>query len=70
MKWTRQDMDLTVANMTFSDYSNPGYILNEALMDPIQHWCWEYIPTARRTSFDTFRFTREEDITAFLLRWS
>ena len=70
MKWRRNGMDLTVINQTFSDYSNPGYILNEELMDPVQHWCWEYLPEAKRMSFDTFRFSKEQDITAFLLKWS
>ena len=41
MKWRRDGMELTVIGQTFSDYSNPGYILNEELMDPVQHWCWE-----------------------------
>ena len=72
IKWNRNGLELTAVNMTFSDYSNPGqgYILNEETMDPIQHWCWVHLPTARRMSFDTFRFNREEDITVFLLRWS
>jgi len=70
MKWIRDGMELKIADTITGDYSNPGYILNEALMDPIQHWCWNTMPTVRRTAFDTFRFDREEDITAFLLKWS
>ena len=70
MKWQRSGMDLKILNTIFSDYSNPGYILNEEFMDPIQQWCWEYIPSVKRMSFDTFRFEREEDMSAFLLRWS
>jgi len=70
MKWDRDGMELKIADTITSDYSNPGYILNEALMDPIQHWCWNTMPTVRRTAFDTFRFEREADITAFLLKWS
>ena len=70
MKWIRDGMELRVLDHTFADYSNPGYILNEALMDPIQHWCWNTMPTVRRTAFNTFRFDREEDMSAFLLKWS
>lgn len=66
-------MELCAVNPNDMDYSNPGYtqiVFNEELMDPIQHWCWAHMPTTTRMSFDTFRFTREEDITAFLLKWS
>ena len=71
MKWDRDGMELRIlAIYKPNDYSNPGYILNEAVMDPIQHWCWETMPTVQRTAFNTFRFRREEDITAFLLKWS
>jgi hypothetical protein len=69
MKWIRDGMELRILDTVYNDYSNPGYILNEALMDPIQVWCWETMPTVRRTAFNTFRFEREEDITAFLLKW-
>ena len=68
MKWARNGMELTVISH-FSDYSNPAYI-NEEIMDPIQKWCWEHMPTVTRMSFDTFRFKHEADITAFLLRWA
>lgn len=70
MKWDRDGMELRILDTVYNDYSNPGYILNEALMDPIQAWCWETMPTVRRTAFDTFRFDREEDMSAFLLKWS
>jgi hypothetical protein len=70
MKWIRDGMELRVLDHTFADYSNPGYILNESIMDPVQQWCWNTMPTVRRTAFNSFRFEREEDITAFLLRWS
>jgi len=69
MKWTRKGMELSIAHYTFADYSNPGLIINEALMDPIQQWCWETIPSAKRMSFDTFKFESEADITIFLLMW-
>ena len=70
MKWQRSGMKLTIVDTMHTDYSNPGYVLNESLMDPVQVWCWDTIPTATRMSFDTFKFEREEDITAFLLKWS
>lgn len=71
MTWIRDGMELRILEIYKpNNYSNPAYTLNEALMDPIQHWCWEYIPSVKRMSFDTFRFEREEDITAFLLKWS
>ena len=70
MRWKRSGLDLTVVNSTFGDYNKSSYILNEATMDPVQQWCWQYLPTAKRMSFDTFRFENEEDITLFLLRWA
>jgi hypothetical protein len=78
MKWDRDGMELRIVDTVginlvdtlYNNYSNPGYILNEALMDPIQAWCWETMPTVRRTAFDTFRFEREADMSAFLLKWS
>jgi hypothetical protein len=69
MKWDRDGMELRIMDTVYNDYSNPGYILNEAFMDPIQHWCWETMPTVRRTAFNTFRFCQEQDITVFLLKW-
>jgi hypothetical protein len=73
LTWIRNGMELCAANPNDMDYSNPGYtqiMFNEESMDPVQVWCWEHLPTARRMSFDTFKFERDEDITAFLLRWS
>jgi len=70
MKWIRDGMELRVLDHTFADYSNPGYVLNESIMDPVQQWCWAHMPTARRMSFDTFRFESEDEIILFLLRWS
>ena len=69
MRWIRRGMVLTVESR-FDDYSDPDYILNEAVMDPIQQWCWQHTPTARRLSFDTFQFKSEADIILFLLKWS
>ena len=38
-------------------------------MDTIQAWCKANL-CGRRTSFDEFRFRNEQEMTAFLLRWS
>lgn len=71
MKWIRDGMELRILEIYKpNNYSNPAYTLNEALMDSIQHWCWETMPTVKRTAFNTFRFDREEDITVFLLKWT
>jgi hypothetical protein len=70
MNWQRSGMDLKLLNYISADYSNPGYILNESLLDHISKWCRDSMPAVRRMSFDTFRFRQEKDITAFLLRWS
>jgi hypothetical protein len=52
-----------------SDYSNPGYGLNEDDLDPVQDWCVAH-DCGRRLSFDLFQFRNEAEVTAFLLRWS
>jgi len=43
--------------------------LNEQDMDPIQAWC-ERNNCGTRTSFDTWKFRNDDEITMFLLRWS
>ena len=49
--------------------SNPGWGLNERDMDPIHAWSREN-DCGVRTSFDTWQFHTDEEITVFLLRWS
>ena len=44
--------------------------LREDDLDPVQHWTWTRLPSAIRTSFDTWRFKNEQDMAVFLLRWS
>ena len=46
-----------------------GFGLNENDMDPIQDWT-KQSNCGVRTSFDTFKFRNEKQITMFLLRWS
>lgn len=43
--------------------------ISEGDMDPIQAWC-EANDCGVRTSFDTFKFRNQREITMFLLRWS
>ena len=38
-------------------------------MDPIQDWCVQN-KCGVRTSFDTFKFRNEKEVSMFLLRWS
>jgi hypothetical protein len=42
--------------------------LRESNLEPIQEWCM-YNRCGRRTSFDTFKFRNEEEVTMFLLKW-
>jgi hypothetical protein len=48
------------------DYSNPGYAT--VTLDQVGQWCYEN-HCGRRTSYDTFKFRNEKDMTAFLLKW-
>lgn len=41
---------------------------DERDIDPIQKWCEENT-CGKRTSFDTFIFRNEKELTIFLLRW-
>jgi hypothetical protein len=45
------------------------YGLRELDMEPIHNWCAE-MGFGARTSFDTWRFKTDQELTAFLLRWS
>jgi hypothetical protein len=49
--------------------SNPGLGLNERDLDPVQKWSREH-DCGVRTSFDTWQFRTDEEITMFLLKWS
>ena len=67
IKWNQKGMDL-VAEIPVAPRGFETFLREEDLV-PIQQWCYE-TKCGKRTSFDTFRFKRKEDITAFLLRWS
>ena len=43
--------------------------LRDTDMDPIQDWCVAN-KCGVRTSFDTFKFKTEQELTIFLLKWS
>jgi hypothetical protein len=45
----------------------PG--LSEGDIDPMHEWCME-TGCGKRTSFDTFKFRSETEMSMFLLRWS
>ena len=49
-------------------FSSRSWGLNEYDLDPVQAWCDEH-NCGTRTSFDTFKFRTEAEITMFLLRW-
>lgn len=38
-------------------------------LDPVQAWCEQH-DCGVRTSFDTFRFRDQQEVTMFLLRWA
>jgi len=43
--------------------------LRDTDMDEVQQWIWQYIPSAKRLSFDMWLFKEDKHITMFLLRW-
>ena len=49
-----------------ANYSNPGYAT--VTLDQVGQWCYEN-HCGHRTSYDTFKFRNEKDMTAFLLKW-
>lgn len=67
--WIRTGMQLQAEGDYGHWPSNPGWGLNERDMDPIHHWSKEN-DCGIRTSFDTWKFETDEEITMFLLRWS
>ena len=67
IRWNQKGMDL-IASVPLAPRGYETFLREEDLI-PVQEWCTE-TGCGKRTSFDTFRFKRKEDITAFLLRWS
>jgi hypothetical protein len=65
IEFVREKMTLRVVE-GLANYSSPGYIPN--VLDKIGQWCYEH-KCGRRTSYDTFKFRNEKDMTAFLLKW-
>jgi len=67
--WIRTGMRLRADSDPGLWPSNPGWGLNERDMDPIHQWSKEN-DCGVRTSFDTWQFRTDEEITVFLLRWA
>lgn len=42
--------------------------LREHNLEPVQEWCM-HNRCGRRTSFDTFKFRNEAELSMFLLKW-
>ena len=57
-----------VSNLDITDQYGFAIAASESDMDPIQVWCEEH-DCGVRTSFDTFRFRNQQEISMFLLRW-
>lgn len=67
--WIRNGMRLR-ADVDYGLWpSNPGWGLNERDMDPVHQWSKEN-DCGIRTSFDTWQFRTDEEMTVFLLRWA
>jgi len=67
--WEKRGLKLR-ATVPISPHGRPMYgILRESAMDPIQEWSDTH-KCGVRTSFDTFKFYTEEEITLFLLVWA
>jgi hypothetical protein len=65
IKFVQEGKTLRVVD-GLANYSSPGYTQNA--LDKIGQWCYEN-HFGRRTSYDTFKFRNEKDMTAFLLKW-
>jgi hypothetical protein len=67
--WEKRGLKLR-AKVSLKPHGHPLYgIVRESNMDPIQHWCNE-TECGIRTSFDTFKFKTDAEMTAFLLKWA
>lgn len=71
LSWKQSNLILECTNMHEDDlpvviWDNIG--ISERDMDPIQKWCVAN-SCGVRTSFDTFKFKSEKEISMFLLRW-
>jgi hypothetical protein len=69
--WQREPGDkiILVAKCQYSHGAITATGLRDTDMDPIQDWCVAN-RCGVRTSFDTFKFRDERELTAFLLKWS
>lgn len=71
IKWIRHNNSLQahLASSTDDEEKNFIYLLKEEDIDPIQEWSEQH-NCGKRTSFDTFKFKNEKEITMFLMKWS
>jgi len=69
--WQREPGDkiILVARYQYSHGAITATGLRDTDMDPVQDWCVAN-RCGVRTSFDTFKFRDERELTAFLLKWS
>lgn len=66
IKWVRHNNTLCATTFNGDLYAE---FLTEQVMDPIQEWCEKH-NCGYRTSFDTFRFKNEQELSMFLMRWA
>jgi hypothetical protein len=68
IEWVRKGLTELTATLKIMPR---GYELGlaEQDIDSIQKWCEEH-GCGTRTSFDTFRFRSQKEITLFLLKWA
>jgi hypothetical protein len=72
LSWKQTDLILECTNMHEDDvpvvvWENIG--ISERNMAPVQAWCIAH-SCGVRTSFDTFKFKNQKEISMFLLRWA
>jgi hypothetical protein len=69
--WQREPGDkiILVARCHYPHGAVTATGLRDTDMDPVQDWCVAN-RCGVRTSFDTFKFRNEQELTIFLLKWS
>lgn len=67
--WQRLPGNWLIAKYQYPHGAPTSAGLSDTDMDPIQDWCVQN-RCGIRTSFDTFRFRNEQEMSMFLLKWS
>ena len=69
--WQQEPGDkiILVAKCQYSHGAVTATGLRDTDMDPVQDWCVAN-RCGVRTSFDTFKFRNEQELSMFLLRWA